>query len=189
MKGLLDRGDSVLVVIDVQERYLPHLHEGARVVEAVRRMVEGAKLVGVPLLVTEQYPQGIGPTAAVVRAALPPETRVIQKLTMSCLGAPEFAERLAASGRRQVVVVGIEAQACVNQTVHQLLHQGYAVHLVVDAVSARFPRDYEVAVDRLVRAGAVATTVEAALLEWVRTAEAPEFQPLRALIRDPLPSE
>ena len=188
MKGLLDRGDSVLVVIDVQERYLPHLHEGARVVEAARRMIEGAKIVGVPILVTEQYPKGIGPTASVVRDALPPGTRPIEKMTMSCLGAPEFAERLAATGRRQVVVVGIEAQACVNQTVHQLLHQGYDVHLVVDAVSARFPRDYEVAVDRLVRAGAIATTVEASLLEWVRTAEAPEFQPVRALIRDPLPS-
>jgi nicotinamidase-related amidase len=187
VRGLLDRGDSVLVVIDVQERYLPHLHEGARVVEGTRRMIEGAKLVGVPILVTEQYPKGIGRTAPVVRDALPEGVHPIEKLTMSCLGAPEFADRLARSGRRQVVVAGIEAQACVNQTVHQLLHHGYAVHLVVDAISARFPRDYEVAVDRLVRAGAVATTVEAALLEWVRTAEAPEFQGIRALIRDPLP--
>jgi nicotinamidase-related amidase len=187
VRGLLDRGDSVLVVIDVQERYLPHLHEGPRVVEATRRMIEGAKLVGVPILVTEQYPKGIGHTAAVVRDALPADVRPIEKLSMSCLGAPEFADRLRATGRRQVAVVGIEAQACVNQTVHQLLQRGYAVHLVVDAVSARFPRDYEVAVDRLVRAGAVATTVEAALLEWVRTAESPEFQSIRALIKDPLP--
>jgi nicotinamidase-related amidase len=188
VRGLLDRGDSVLVVIDVQERYLPHLYEGPRVLEAARRLVEGAKLVGVPILVTEQYPKGIGPTAPVVRAALPADVRPIEKSTMSCLGAPEFAERLAATGRRQVVVAGIEAQACVNQTVHQLLEHGYAVHLVVDAVSARFRRDYDVAVERLARAGAVATTVEAVLLEWVRTAEAPEFQPIRALIREPLPS-
>jgi nicotinamidase-related amidase len=188
LRGLLDRGDSVLVVIDVQERYLPHLYEGARVVEATRRMIAGAKLVGVPILVTEQYPQGIGPTAAAVREVLPAESRAIEKLSMSCLGSPEFAARLARTGRRQVAVVGIEAQACVNQTVHQLLQQGFAVHLVVDAVSSRFRRDYEIAVDRLIRAGAVATTVEAALLEWVRTAEAPEFQSIRALIRDPLPA-
>jgi nicotinamidase-related amidase len=185
---MLDRGDSVLVVIDVQERYLPHLHEGARVVEGARRMIAGAKLVGVPILVTEQYPKGVGHTAPAVREVLPEDFRPIEKLSMSCLGAPEFAERLARTGRRQVAVVGIEAQACVSQTVHQLLQQGYTVHLVVDAVSSRFPRDYEIAVDRLIRAGAIATTVEAALLEWVRTAEAPEFQSIRALIRDPLPA-
>jgi nicotinamidase-related amidase len=185
---MLDRGDSVLVVIDVQERYLPHLHEGARVVEAARRMIAGAKLVGVPILVTEQYPKGVGHTAPAVREVLPEDFRAIEKLSMSCLGAPEFAERLARTGRRQVAVVGIEAQACVNQTVHQLLQQGFTVHLVVDAISSRFRRDYEIAVDRLIRAGAIATTVEAALLEWVRTAEAPEFQSIRALIRDPLPA-
>jgi nicotinamidase-related amidase len=185
---MLDRGDSVLVVIDVQERYLPHLYEGARVVEATRRMIAGAKLVGVPILVTEQYPKGVGHTAPAVREVLPEGFRPIEKLSMSCLGAPEFAERLARTGRRQVAVVGIEAQACVNQTVHQLLQQGFTVHLVVDAISSRFRRDYELAVDRLVRAGAIATTVEAALLEWVRTAEAPEFQSIRALIRDPLPA-
>lgn len=187
-EGLLDRGDSVLVVIDVQERYLPHLFEGARVVEASRRLIEAAKLVTVPILVTEQYPRGIGHTTAAVREALPAGVTPIEKLSMSCLGAPEFAARLAGLGRRQVVVAGIEAQACVNQTVHQLLENGYAVHLVVDAISARFARDYRIAIERLVRAGAIPTTVEAVLLEWVRTAESPEFQPIRALIRDPLPT-
>ena len=188
MSGLLDRGDSVLLVIDVQERYLPHLFEGPRVLEATRRLIEGAKAVAVPILVTEQYPRGIGPTATQVRDALPEGVRPIEKMSMSCLGAPEFAARLRELGRRQVVVAGIEAQACVNQTVHQLLAAGFAVHLVVDAVSARFRRDYEIAVDRLVRAGAVGTTVEAVLLEWVRSAEAPEFQTIRGLIRDPLPT-
>lgn len=186
---LLDRNDSVLLVIDVQERYLPHLFEGARVVEASRRLIEAAKLVAVPILHTEQYPQGIGHTAAVLRDALPAGQTPIEKLTMSCMAEPGFADALAAVGRRQVVVAGIEAQACVNQTVHELLAAGYEVHLVVDAVSARFRRDYEIAVERLVRAGAVPTTVEAVLLEWVRSARAPEFQEVRALIRDPLPGD
>jgi len=185
--GLLDRDGSVLVVIDVQERYIPHLFEGARVVEATRRLIEAAKLVGVPILVTEQYPEGLGPTTPVVRDALPRGVKAIAKRSMSCAGEPAFVEALRTTGRTQVVIAGIEAQACVNQTVHELIAADYETHLVVDAVSARFRRDYEIAVERQVRAGAVPTTVEAVLLEWVRTADAPEFQAVRALIRDPLP--
>lgn len=185
--GLLDRDESVLVVIDVQERYIPHLYEGARVVEATRRLIEGAKLVGVPILLTEQYPEGLGPTTETVRDALPSRLKPIAKRTMSCASEPAFVQALGATGRTQIVVAGIEAQACVNQTVHELIAADYETHLVIDAVSARFKRDYDVAVERLIRAGAVPTTVEAVLLEWVRTADAPEFQDIRQLIRDPLP--
>ncbi len=185
--GLLARGSSALLVIDLQERYLPHLAAGERVVEATRRMVEGARRLGVPVLLTEQYPEGLGPTAAAVRAALPEGVRPLRKMSMSCLGEPAFAAALAATGRSQIAVTGIEAQACVSQTVHQLLARGLSVHLVVDAVTSRFARDAEVAIGRMVRAGAVATTVEAALLEWVRTAEDPAFREIQALIRDPLP--
>ncbi len=184
---MLDRRESLLVVIDVQERYLPHLFEGERVVEGTRRLIEAAKIVGVPLLLTEQYPRGIGPTAPALRAALPEGAEPIQKMTLSCLGTSDFASRLRSSGRRQVLVAGIEAHACVNQTVHDLLAAGYETYIAVDALSSRFRRDYEIAVERLVLAGAIACTVESALLEWVRTAESPEFQPVRALIRDPLP--
>jgi nicotinamidase-related amidase len=187
--GLLDREQSVLLVIDVQERYIRHLFEGARVVEATRRLIEGAKLVGVPILITEQYPQGLGATTPVVRDALPRSVRPIGKMTMSCAAEPAFVEALRDSERSQIVVAGIEAQACVNQTVHELIAAEYETHLVVDAVSARFRRDYQVAVDRMTRAGAVPTTVESVLLEWVRTAHAPEFQAMRALIRDPLPGD
>lgn len=185
--ALLDRNRSVVVVIDVQEKYLPHLHEADRVVEACRRLIEGAKLVGVPMLPTEQYPKGLGPTADALRAAWPAGCIPIEKSTLSCLGCADFVRALEASGRRQVVVAGIEAHACVNQTVHDLLAAGYEVHLVVDAVSARFPRDHRVALRRLEAAGAVPTTVEAVLLEWVRSADSPDFQGVRRIIRDPLP--
>lgn len=186
--GLLDRDESVLVIIDVQERYIPHLYEGARVVEASRRLIEGAKLVGVPVLVTEQYPEGLGHTTPALRDVLPKETQPIAKRTMSCIGERAFVEALRATERTQVVVAGIEAQACVNQTVHDLIVADLETHIVIDAMSSRFRRDYDVAVERQIRAGAVPTTVEAVLLEWVRTADAPEFQKIRQLIRDPLPA-
>ena len=185
--GLLDRNESVLVVVDVQERYVPHLYEGARVVEATRRLIEAAKLVGVPVLVTEQYPEGLGPTTEALRKILPADTTPIAKRTMSCVGEPAFVAALRDTERMQIVIAGIEAQACVNQTVHDLLAADYETHIVVDALSSRFRRDYDVAVERQIRAGAIPTTVEAVLLEWVRTADAPEFQKIRQLIRDPLP--
>jgi nicotinamidase-related amidase len=185
--GLLEREQSLLLVIDVQERYLPHLAERARLVEAVRRLIAGAKLVDVPILLTEQYPQGLGHTADVLRAELGDGVTPIEKRSMSCLGEPAFRRALDASGRRQVVVAGIEAHACVNQTVHELLAHGVEVHVAIDAIDARFARDREVALARVERAGAIATTVESVLLEWVRTADSPEFQPIRGLIRDPLP--
>ncbi len=185
---LLDRTRSVLVVIDVQERYLPHLHQGARLVEAVRRLARGAGLAEVPVAITEQYPQGLGPTSAAVREALPPASAFFSKLSMSCLGAQEFRDWLDASGRDQVVLCGIEAHACVAQTAIELLASGHRVHLVRDAVTSRFPFDGEVAAARLVLAGVVPMTVEGVLLEWARTAESPLFQPIRALIREPLPS-
>lgn len=187
--ALLDRNRSVVVVIDVQEKYLPHLHEADRVVEGCRRLVDGAKLVGVPLLPTEQYPKGLGPTAGALKETFPSGCVPIEKSTLSCLGCADFARALEASGRKQVVVAGIEAHACVSQTVHDLLAAGYEVHLVVDAVSARFPRDYRVALRRLEAAGAVPTTVEAVLLEWVRSADSPDFQGVRRIIRDALPGD
>ncbi len=186
-RRLLSRDVSLLLVIDVQERYIPHLFEGARVVEATRRLIEGAKLVGVPILHTEQYPQGLGPTTQPLRDALPPGQAAFSKLAMSCMAEPGFADALRAKGREQVVVAGIEAHACVNQTAHELLAAGYETHVVIDAISARFERDYRIAIERLVHVGAVPTTVEAVLLEWVRTARVPEFQQVRALIREPLP--
>ncbi|HYC21357.1 MAG TPA: hydrolase [Candidatus Bathyarchaeia archaeon] len=185
--GLIDRRHSLLVLIDVQERYIPHLFEGARVVEAIRRLVEGAKLTAVPVLVTEQYPKGLGHITSSLRDCLPAGQKVIEKSSLSCLGAPEFVQALGHSTRRQLIVTGIEAHACVNQTVHDLLERGVEVYLPVDAISSRYPRDYEIALRRLDHAGAVLTTTEAVLLEWVRTAEAPEFQAIRNLIRDPLP--
>ncbi len=180
---------SALVVIDVQQRYLPHLHRPTRLVEAVRRLCRGAGIAGVPVVVTEQYPQGLGPTTDAVREALPAGTLFCTKLSMSCLGSPEFRAWLDSSGRDQIVLAGIEGHACVAQTALELLAAGRQVRLVLDAITTRYPFDGEVAVQRLCEAGAVPATVEAVLLEWARTAESPLFQPLRALIRDPLPDD
>src|SRR5437867_10120416 len=125
--ALLDRDRTVLVLIDVQESYRRALHGWEGVVAASRLLVDGAAILGVPLLVTEQYPRGLGHTAPELSHRFPTGVVVVEKMSMSCCGAAAFTDRLAAAGRRQVLVAGIETHACVNQTVHDLLAPGYQV--------------------------------------------------------------
>jgi nicotinamidase-related amidase len=180
---LLDRERSVLLIIDVQEGYRDHTFEHGRMVRSVRRLLEAAKIVRIPVLVTEQYPKGLGHTQSEIAEGFLAGQSVIEKMSMSCLRQPRFADALSSLEREQVVVCGIEAHACVNQTAHDLLAAGYEVHVPYDAITARFEHDYRVGWEKIVGSGAVPSTVEMACLEWVRTAEAPEFKAIHALIK------
>src|SRR5262249_26213472 len=160
---------TALVVIDVQEAYRGLTVEHERMVRGVRRLIEAAKIVNVPILATEQYPKGLGHLIAEVGEALPAGAEPIEKVSMSCWGGPRFAERLNALQRQQVLVCGIEAHACVNQTVHDLLDRGFQVHVPFDAISSRSEHDYRTGWEKMMSSGAVPSTVEMACLEWVRT--------------------
>lgn len=182
--ALLSREQAVLIVIDVQESYRPVLHGWSGVERACEMAVRGAALLGIPVVVTEQYPKGLGSTSAAIARHFPPGTPVVEKLTMSCCGAPEFRERVAELGRRQVLVVGIETHACVLQTVLELRALDHEVHVARDATSSRLERLTGPAWERMLLAGAQPTSVEQALLEAVRTAAAAEFRPLQGLFKD-----
>lgn len=180
----LDRDTSVLVVVDVQEGFRGRMLEHDRVVaSAVRRLLEAAKLMQVPVIATVQYPRGLGPTQPEVAEGFPPDFQPIEKLSMSCYGEPAFRERLAALDRNQVVLCGVEAHACVNQTAHDLMAEGYSVHVVHDAISSRSALDLQVSWEKMIGSGVVPATVEMVLLEWVRTAAAPEFKAIQRLIK------
>jgi nicotinamidase-related amidase len=114
---------------------------------------------------------------------LPAGLEVVEKLSLSCYGEARFAERLDGLKRRQALVCGIETHACVNQTAHDLLDRGYMVHIPFDATSSRFEHDYRVGWEKIIGSGAVPTTVEMACLEWIRTAQAPEFKAIQKLIK------
>ncbi len=180
---ILERTESALVVIDVQEAYRGLTFEHDRMLRAVCRLIAVAKTLGIPIVATEQYPKGLGHLMREVTEACPPDLVPIEKLSLSCCGEPPFAAQLRQAGRKQVVVCGLEAHACVNQTVHDLLGQAYAVHVPFDAVSSRFESDYRVARKKMVGSGAVPTTVEMASLEWVKTAAIPEFKAVQKLIK------
>ena len=180
---LLDRDASVLVVIDVQEAYRSALFEYDRVARAVAIMVQGAAALGIPVLATEQYPKGLGHTVAEVARHFPRDLTPIEKISLSCCGTPLFLSTLTRLRRRQVILAGIEAHACVNQTAHDLVAAGYHVHVPYDATSSRRRDDYAIGWEKMLGAGVVPATVESALLELLRSAEAPEFKTIQRLIR------
>ena len=172
---------AVLVVVDVQERLLPAIHDGQSVLEAVCRLVRGASVLGVPVLWTEQNPDGLGPTVPALAELLP--GKPIPKRSFSCCGEEAFGRALAETGRRGVLLAGIEAHVCVYQTVVDLVEAGGEVHLVADAVGSRSPRDRRIAIWKMAGAGAAVTTVEIALFEMLRVAEGDAFKNILGIVK------
>ena len=180
---LLSRDDSLLVVVDVQEKLVPAVPAAPRVIARVRLLLEAARVLNVPVLATEQYPKGLGPTVKEIRDLLPPGVVPLEKTDFSCVPVPGFASRLMTLGREQIVVAGLEAHVCVGQTALELAAAGKRVFVPADAVASRREEDAAVALRRLERAGAVITTAEAVVFEWLRRAGTPEFKELSAVIR------
>lgn len=174
---------STLLIVDVQERLLPVIDDREGVLKHCERLIRAAGILGVPVVATEQYPKGLGPTVEPLRALLGPEA-IRSKLAFSCCGAAGWVDDLQARGRPQIVVAGIEAHVCVQQTVLDLLAEEFSVYVAADAVSSRRPLDRWAALDRLRQAGAVVTTAEAIVFEWLRVAGTPEFKAVAKLVKD-----
>jgi nicotinamidase-related amidase len=172
--SLLSRERAALVVVDVQEAFRPYA-SFAGVAQSCAKLVAAARILGLPALVSEQYPKGLGHTAPEVGLE---DERRIEKSVFSAARAEGFD----LGGREQAVVCGIETHVCVSQTVHDLLERGVQVHVPADAVGSRHAVDYERGLERLERAGAVVTTVEAALFELLERAGTPEFKQVQKLI-------
>jgi nicotinamidase-related amidase len=172
--SLLERGRAALVVVDVQEAFRPYA-AFERVAQASAKLLQGARILEVPAIVSEQYPKGLGGTAPEV--GLEGESP-LQKSVFSAVRAEGFD----LGGREQAIVCGIETHVCVSQTVHDLLDRGVEVHVPADAVGSRHAIDYERGLERLERAGAVVTTVEAVLFELLERAGTPEFKAVQKLV-------
>ncbi|HEY5342047.1 MAG TPA: isochorismatase family protein [Solirubrobacteraceae bacterium] len=172
--SLLDRRRTALVVVDVQEGFRSY-ESFAGVADACAKLVQAARILDVPLLVSEQYPRGLGHTAPEVGLE---DERPLEKSVFSAARAEGFD----LAGRDQAIVCGIETHVCVSQTVLDLLERGVQVQVPADAVGSRHGIDYERGLERLERAGAVVTTVEAALFELLERAGTPEFKAVQKLI-------
>ncbi|MGV8082020.1 MAG: isochorismatase family protein [Coriobacteriia bacterium] len=180
--SLIRREDAVLVLVDLQERLAVTMPRRAEVVANALFLACAAEVLGVPVLVTRQYPKGLGDTLAEL-AGVAGSAEPIDKRVFDCTRDQGFADRLAALGRRQVLLAGMEAHICIAQTALGLLGEGHEPVVIADAVCSRHERDAEVAIERLRAAGVVVTTAEAAVYELLREAGTAEFKAVLELVK------
>jgi nicotinamidase-related amidase len=179
---LLDRNRSALLLIDIQERLFPHIYGRQLMLSRIDLLLFAASLMQIPVLATEQYPKGLGSTIEKIRRTLP-QWDPLTKSDFSCLPAPGFTDRLASLQRNQIVVTGIETHVCVAQTVLDLISHGEKVFVVADATGSRRPMDAEAALRRLDRSGAIVTTAESVVFEWLRRAGTEEFKAIQPRLK------
>ncbi|MSO42603.1 MAG: isochorismatase family protein [Solirubrobacterales bacterium] len=183
-QGRLDRERATLIVVDVQEAFRKAVPEFEEVARAIAILVRGVEAMGVPMLITEQYPKGLGATAPEVAEHLPDGVEPLEKTVFSAAEAEGFD----LGARDQAIVCGVEAHVCVNQTALDLLASGAEVHVVEDAVASRFPDSKRIGLAKMERAGAVLTSVETALFELLGRAGTDEFKEVQKLILEYAPN-
>jgi nicotinamidase-related amidase len=182
-ENTLDAGRTALAVIDVQESFRTHIEDFSELAARCALVVQAARLLGVPVVITEQYPKGLGHTAAEIRAVLPEDFEPIEKTAFSSCGAQAFVSRLEEAGARQILLCGIEAHVCVNQTAHDLLALGLQVHVLADCVSSRTSENRQVGLEKMMRSGALPSSTELALFELMRDARHEQFKAIQKLIK------
>lgn len=178
----ISRDDSVLVVVDIQERLAVVMSEREKVIRNTLHLIEAAKLLRLPVIVTEQYPKGLGPTVNEIREALP-SYEPIEKLTFSCCSEPGFIKALESTGKKKIILCGMETHVCVLQTCIGSLREGYAVHAVSDAVCSRSKENYKTGIEFMRDAGAVITGTETVLFQLLEKAGTEEFKALTKRIK------
>ncbi|MFP4439431.1 MAG: hydrolase [Chloroflexaceae bacterium] len=179
---MLQVENSALLVIDVQGKLAQMMHEQEQLFGNLQKMVRGAQVLELPIIVTEQNPEGLGPTIPELAQFLP-DTPSISKMSFSCCGNSEFMQAIKALGRRQLLMTGIETHICVYQTTRELLERGYEVEVVTDAVSSRTPANKAIGLQRMQEAGARMTSSEMALYELLQVAEGPQFKEILKLVK------
>lgn len=182
VNGLVRRDDALVVLIDMQSRLADIMPRRDAVVSTSVLLARCAAVLGVPVVVTRQYPQGLGETVPEIREAVG-EHDAIDKVHFSCPAEPAFRDVLGASGRRQVVLAGMETHICVLQTALALRDQGYEVYVVADATCSRRDADHVVALDRLRAAGVCVTTAESVIYEALGQAATAEFKAVLEVVK------
>jgi nicotinamidase-related amidase len=182
-ENILDKAQTVLIIVDMQEAFRTTISDFAETTAKIALVAHAAQLLDIPIIVTEQYPKGLGHTANEIKAVLPRGLKPIEKTAFSSCGAKEFEEHLIEMRALHVLVCGIEAHICVNQTVHDLLAGGYRVHFLTDCITARAPQNKQVAFQKMQLSGAIPSTTEMALFELMRDAKHKQFKAIQNLIK------
>ena len=191
---MMHADDTVLLVVDAQEKLLPVVPDRKRIVWNIRRLLDGAKVLGVRTAVTEQYPEKLGPTEPTLAKRLGLDANhhhanqgAANKLAFSCGECGELFADWRNEGIHRVLICGLETHVCIQQSVLDLLASGYQVLVAADAVGTRHPVDHEIALRRMEASGALLATTESALFEWCIRAGTAEFKQISALVKEQPP--
>lgn len=179
---LTDPERSLLLVVDMQESYRGKLHEEERTVRASSTLIKAANILHIPVVVTEQYPEKLGPTRSEIEEVLEDDTPRFAKRTFSCWGQADLRTHIAGTGCDQVIVTGIETHVCVGQTVLDLMRADLQVHVPRDALTSRFALEDAAGWEKLVASGALPASAESILFEWVIDSREAEFKAIHALV-------
>ena len=180
---ILDRNEAALVVVDVQEAFRSAIPEFPQIASRISIAVRSFQLLNLPVIITEQYPKGLGRTAEEILFSVPSEFEFIEKTSFSSCGTVSFTEQLRATGASQIVLCGLESHICVNQTAHDLLSESFEVHLLTDCVGSRYTADKEAALRKMQSSGIVSSSLEMALFELLRDARHELFKEIQNLIK------
>lgn len=178
----LSAEQSLVMIIDIQERLVAALDKDIVVSKAVK-IASAAKSLGIPIVVTEQYPKGLGNTVPQLKETLPANTDIIEKTSFNALLEEGMSEKIASYGKKQIVLFGIETHICVHQTAAALLEAGYEVYIIKDACASRNKYEFKQGIDIMQQNGAKISCVEIALFEWLKGAKNPKFKEVQALIK------
>ncbi|RJP57923.1 MAG: hydrolase [Candidatus Auribacter fodinae] len=179
---LLSTETSTLLIIDIQEKFLATIPDLDTVIDNTAKMIAAAVELDIPIIVSEQYPRGLGNTVDTIRRSVPADASVFEKTSFSCLGNSDLRECLVRHKRNQVIITGIETHICVQQTACDLLAAGFVPHIISDAVSSRHQNNKNAGLNKMHDAGAVISSVEIALFELLRDSSHPSFKKLRHLV-------
>jgi len=174
--------NTVLIVVDVQEKLAHVMSEKRVLLENLEKIIKGAQILGIPILLTEQNPEELGPTIPEI-ARLLPNIQPVRKLSFSCCGSNRFMQALKALRRKQVLITGIEIHVCVYQTAVDLLNLEYEVQVVADAVSSRTVENRQIGLAKIRDAGAALTSIETALFELLKVAEGAKFKEILKIVK------
>jgi len=178
---MLNVENTALVVIDVQGKLAQLMHEKETLFDNVKRIIKGAQVLEIPIIWTEQNPEGLGPTLPEIASLL--DSEPIAKFAFSCCGEEAFMRALEEVNRKQVLLAGIEAHVCVYQTAVDLVRLGYEVHILADAVSSRAASNKQLALEKMKDAGALLTSVEIALFELLKVAQGDKFKKILQIVK------
>ncbi len=182
MENMLDRRECLFLIVDVQERLVSALDKDV-VVKRTSTLAKAAKILEIPVVVTEQYPKGLGNTVELVKQNLPEETPILSKTAFSAVKEAGFMDTLKSFNKKQIVISGIETHVCVHQTCADLLALGYDVYIVKDACASRNKYEFKLGIERMQANGAKISCVEIVIFEWLRSAQNPHFKEVQALIK------